>query len=339
MSDVEQLDLDSIYALANSALLSRGFSADQAGAIARNVTAAERDGCVSHGLFRIPFYVAAAANDDCDASAVPQHLAAAGAVVHIDAGHGFCPLALETGLPLLVDSAKKHGIAALAIRRVYNIAALWPEVEWLAERGLVSFAYTASNACVAPAGGTQPVYGTNPMAFGFPRVGAQPLVFDQATSASARGEIQLHKREGKSLPEGWAIDTDGNPTTDPDAALAGAQLPFGGYKGSSLSLMVELLAGALIGELSSRESKQHDVNKTGAPFGGEFLIAIDPEHCKVPGATADFADRAERVFADVLSQEGTRLPSARRYAAREQSRRDGVAVSATLLQTLRGFTD
>jgi len=101
----------------------------------------------------------------------------------------------------------------------------------------VAFAFTASNACVAPAGGIQPVFGTNPMAFGFPRSSGPPLVFDQATSASARGEIQLHKREGKPLPEGWAIDADGQPTTDPEAALAGAQLPFGGYKGSSLSLM------------------------------------------------------------------------------------------------------
>lgn len=338
MSDTEQLDLDAIHTLANDALIAKGFSTEQAGAIARNVTAAERDGCVSHGLFRIPFYVAAAKNDDCNAQAVPRPVDATGAVVHIDAGHGFCPLALETGLPLLADAAREHGIAALAIRRVYNIAALWPEVEWLAERGLVGFAFTASNACVAPAGGTKPVFGTNPMAFGFPRKGdTPPLVFDQATSASARGEIQLHKRAGKPIPEGWAIDSDGKPTTDPDAALAGAQLPFGGYKGASLSLMVELLAGALIGELSSRESKEHDVNKTGAPFGGEFLIAIDPQRCATPGQSADHGARAERLFADVLSQPGTRLPSARRYAAREQSRASGVAVASSLLETIRGY--
>ena len=169
-------------------------------------------------------------------------------VVHVDACNGFCPLALQTGLGPLQEKTKRHGIAALAIHNTFNIAALWPEVETLANEGLVAFAFTAANAYVAPAGGTKPLFGTNPMAFGFPRKNHPPLVFDQASSASARGEIQLHLRDGKPLPEGWAIDKHGKPTTDPAAALEGAQLPFGGYKGSSLALMVELLAGALIGD-------------------------------------------------------------------------------------------
>ena len=337
MSDTETLDLEAIHALAGTALQAQGFSSAQAEAIARNVTAAERDGCLSHGLFRIPFYVAAASNEDCDPSAVPRLHPAKGAVVQVDAGHGFCPLALEVGLEALADTARTLGIALLAIRRVYNIAALWPEVEWLAERGLVGFACTTSVAYVAPAGGTKPVFGTNPMAFGFPRTDGPPYVFDQASSVSARGEIQLHLREGKPLPAGWAIDADGQATTDPEAALAGAQLPFGGYKGASLAMMVELLAGPLIGELSSRESQAHDVNNTGAPFGGEFLLAIDPEHCAAPGQKADHGARAERLFADVLSQEGTRLPSARRFAARERHQSEGAAVSASLLETLRGY--
>lgn len=335
MTPTERLDLAAIERLALKALLAKGFSEGQAAAIAANVTAAERDGCRSHGLFRIPFYVAASGNADCDPAAVPALAPGQGSVIHVDAGHGFCPLALEIGLGPLSSAAREYGIAALAIRRVYNIAALWPEVERLASEGLVAFAFTASNASVAPAGGTQPVFGTNPIAFGFPRSSAPPLVFDQATSASARGEIQLHKREGKSLPEGWAIDRDGQPTTDPEAALAGAQLPFGGYKGSSLSLMVELLAGALIGELSSRESSAHDVNQTGAPFGGEFLIAIDPARCAPPGQAPDHDVRAERLFSDVLSQPGTRLPSSRRYTERERSMVEGVEVAAPLLQTLR----
>ncbi len=337
MTPTERLDLATIESLACDALLAKGFSHGQASAIASNVTAAERDGCLSHGLFRIPFYVAASGNADCDPTAEPVLFQPDGAVVHVDAGHGFCPHALDVGLEPLADTARQYGIAALAVRRVYNIAALWPEVERLATEGLTAFAFTASNACVAPAGGTKPVFGTNPMAFGFPRSSGPPLVFDQATSASARGEIQLHKREGKSLPEGWAIDADGQPTTDPEAALAGAQLPFGGYKGSSLSLMVELLAGPLIGELSSRESAAHDVNKTGAPFGGEFLIAIDPQRCAPPGQAVDHDARAERILADVLAQDGTRLPSSRRFAARERSLVDGVDVSVHLLETIRGY--
>ena len=331
MSDVKRLSLDDIHQLANTILKSKGFSDDQAGAIADTVTAAERDGCQSHGLFRIPFYVKALSNEHANPIIAPTVSLTESAVVHVDAHGGFCPLALRIGEPLLVAKARKHGIAALAIHDTYNIAALWPEVERLAEQGLVAFAFTAANSFVAPAGGTKPLFGTNPMAFGFPRHEQPPLVFDQASSASARGEIQLHQRERKSIPEGWAIDVNGQPTTDPDAALAGAQLPFGGHKGSSIALMVELLAGALIGDLFSSESSAADTQNVGAPLGGEFIIAIDPAHCS--GST-NHVLRAEQLFADVLEQPGTRLPSQRRYSTRISHLAEGVDVSLKMLEDL-----
>jgi len=335
MTDAVRLSLDEVRDLATRVLVTRGFSDAQALAVATTVTAAERDGCTSHGLFRIPFYVAALGNEAVDARAEPVVATDDSAVVHVDGALGFCPLALERGLPALAERARRHGIAALAIHDVYNIAALWPEVERLAGEGLVAFAFTASNACVAPAGGTKPVYGTNPMAFGWPRADRPPMVFDQASSACARGEIQLHLRAGEPLPEGWAIDERGEPTTDPATALAGAQLPFGGHKGAAIALMVELLAGALIGDLFSAESKARDTAKTGAPFGGEYLIAIDPtRHARaapVPrGPAGGHLERAEGLFAEVLSQDGTRLPSDRRYAARERSVVDGVEVQGEL---------
>jgi len=339
MPDTLRLSLADIEALANRALAAKGFSAEQAGAIAVTVTAAERDGCTSHGLFRIPFYVAALANDNVDARAVPLVHADDSAVVHVEGGRGFCPLALAAGLPPLADAARRLGIAALAVHDIYNIAALWPEVERLADEGLVAFAFTASNACVAPAGGTRPIYGTNPMAFGWPRSGRPPLVFDQASSACARGEIQLHLRAGEPLPPGWAIDDQGKPTTDPAAALAGAQLPFGGHKGAAIALMVELLAGALIGNLFSHESKARDTAKTGAPFGGEYLIAIDPErHARDTGSGTHLA-RAEELFALILEQDGTRLPSDRRYATRPVHVRDGADVDAALVEKIKAFAE
>ena len=330
MTEQIQMSLEDIRRRANDALLAHNFSADQAKCIADTVTIAERDGCTSHGLFRIPFYISALKNPNTDARAEPTLRVSESAVVHVDAHGGFCPLALQRGLPALVSKATEHGIAALAIHDTYNIAALWPEVEWLAEQGLVAFAFTNANAYVAPAGGQKPVYGTNPMAFGFPRNAHPPMVFDQASSVSARGEIQLHLREGKSLPEGWAIDEHGKPTTDPQRALAGAQLPFGGHKGASLALMVELLAGALIGDLFSIESSEHDTHGIGAPLGGEFIIAISPKHC----GPDNHRERAEQLFAAILDQPGTRLPSDRRYQKRKTSMREGVAVSAQILKEI-----
>lgn len=327
------LTLEEISQLALQTLVANGFSNDQASSIAQTVTAAERDGCRSHGLFRISFYVAALKNPEADAKATPELTVTDSSVVHVDALKGFCPLALRTGLPSLIEKVRLHGTAALAIHNTYNIAALWPEVEMLAEQGLVAFAFTGANAYVAPAGGTRPVFGTNPMAFGFPREKHPPLVFDQASSASARGEIQLHLRDGKPLPDGWAIDSNGKPTNDPAAALEGAQLPFGGYKGAALALMVELLAGALIGDNFSIESSEQDSHAVGAPLGGEFLMAIDPAHF---GATNHLA-RSEYLFEQILAQPGTRLPSQRRYDARIESQAHGVKVANVLLEELEGL--
>jgi len=334
------ISLKEVHELASGALLASGFSEPQATAIATTVTAAERDGCTSHGLFRIPFYIAALKNPRANAQAVPELSVTESSVVHVDAQCGFCPLALQMGIEPLQEKTKRHGIAALAIHNTFNIAALWPEVEALANEGLVAFAFTGANAYVAPAGGIKPLFGTNPMAFGFPRKDRPPLVFDQASSASARGEIQLHLRDGKSLPEGWAIDKDGNPTTDPAAALEGAQLPFGGYKGSSLALMVELLAGALIGDMFSRESSADDTHSSGAPFGGEFIMAIDPHHCADENQSSNrHLERAEILFTELLNQPGTRLPSDRRYSARKINQQKGVTVNAALFEELTKLTN
>ena len=205
MTDQVHLTLDEVHALAVAALTAQGFSADQAFAVADTVTAAERDDCKAHGLFRIPFYVKALQNPSVDPTATPAITDLSAGVVHVDALFGFAPLALKLGADPLTEKAKSQGIAALCINNAYHIAALWPEVERLAERGLVAFAFTAALPYVAPAGGIKPVYGTNPMAFAWPRQGRPPMVFDQASSMTARGEIQLHLRDGKSLPEGWSV--------------------------------------------------------------------------------------------------------------------------------------
>ncbi|HEX9867211.1 MAG TPA: Ldh family oxidoreductase, partial [Candidatus Tectomicrobia bacterium] len=276
MTDLARLTLDQVYTLTLQVLQAHGVSVDQAQAIADTITAAERDDCKSHGLFRLPGYISSVRSGKVTPGAVPQLRDLAPAIVQVDGQNGFAPLALRLGCMPLAEKARRHGIAALAVTRIYHFAALWPEVEALAAQGLVALACTAAMSYVAPAGGNKPLYGTNPMAFAWPRVGHPPLVFDQASSASARGEIQLHLRAGAPLPEGWAINAEGHPTTDPAAALDGAQLPFGGYKGAAIALMIELLAGALIGEVFSFEASARDNHDGGPPLGGEFIIAVDP---------------------------------------------------------------
>ncbi len=328
--DQVHLTLEDVRRLAKHSLTNHDVSDAQAIAVADNVTGAERDGCKSHGLFRIPGYVASVRSGKVTGTAVPTVHDLAPGVVQVNAENGFAPLAFEVGRQPLIDKARSQGIAALAITNNYHFAAVWPETESLAEDGLVAMAFVSSLSFVAPAGGTKPLYGTNPFAFAWPWADRPPMVFDQASSASARGEIQIHQRDGVPIPHGWGIDSEGKPTTDAAEILAGAQLPFGGYKGAAIALMVELMAGALIGDVFSFEASRAYNGDGGPSKGGECIIAIDPSRCvDGRGAAAQLA-HAEGLFREILSQPGTRLPSDRRYEARSRTPTDGVHIPAAL---------
>ncbi|MEM8625501.1 MAG: Ldh family oxidoreductase [Pseudomonadota bacterium] len=333
MTDRIVMSLEEVDALVRHALEANGASPVQARAVARIVTMAERDICESHGLFRVPGYVASLRSGKVDGKAVPVLSQPAPSVIAVDAKKGFAPLALETGLGPLADLAHETGVAALAVRRCHHFAALWPEVETLAEAGLVGLAVTAATPMVAPAGGTRPLYGTNPVAFAFPRDDQPPMAFDMASAAMARGDIMIHAREAELVPEGVGIGPDGAPTTDPAAVLAGAQLPFGGYKGAAIALMVELLAGAVIGDLFSFEAGR-GLKDGGPPEGGEFVLALDPARF---GHGRDWVARAETLFAEIAAIEGTRLPGDRRIANRAKTARDGIMAKAPLLAEIRSL--
>jgi delta1-piperideine-2-carboxylate reductase len=255
--------------------------------------------------------------------------------VRVDAAFGYSQLAFEMGNRILIEKAKRIGIAALAINNCFHFSALWPEVEVLASEGLAALAMTPSHSWVAPAGGTKPVFGTNPIAFAWPRPGCFPFVFDFATSAIARGDIELHRRTGKEIPLGWAVDESGQPTTDPAAALRGAMLTFGGHKGSALSAMVELLAGPLIGDLTSAESQRFDGGVGATPCHGELILAFNPSLFAATSAE-DNEQRAEALF-DAIVGQGARLPSQRRFEARARSEANGVNVPAPLLAEVKAL--
>ncbi len=325
-----RLTLDEVRVLAKAALTRAGCNEANARAVADTVTRAERDHAKSHGLFRIPGYVKSLANGKINGTATPVLNKLGPAIVQVDGNLGLAPLALEVGHDPLVECARETGIAALAIRRTHHYAALWPETEALAEKGLVGMAFVNSPPYVAPAGGSKRLFGTNPMSFAWPRKGRPPMVWDQASAAMARGELQIASRDDHAVPEGVGLDADGHATVDPAAILAGAQLPFGGYKGGAIALMVDLLCGPLIGEVSSVEAGEQDNGDGGPATGGELLIAISPDRL----GGEDPVGRAERVFEGMLAQTGVRLPGDRRLAARERTPTEGVEVPASLHRTL-----
>lgn len=318
MTDKVFLTLDEVYDLSVKALVANGLSEDHARANAAVMRDCQRDECHSHGIYRVVVCVSTLRKGKVAPAAVPEVFDQTPSLVKVDAKKGFSLLAFEAGLPLLVEKAKANGVAAMVIRNCFHFSALWPEVERLAEHGLAGLAMNPSHSWVAPAGGKVPVFGTNPFAFAWPRPNRHPFAFDFATSAMARGDMELLHRAGKPLPPGTAINADGEPTTDPKEAFeGGAMLPFGGHKGSALSLMIELIAGPLIGDMTSVESMAFDDGDKATPLHGELLIAFDPEKM-IGGDPASHLMRAEALLQSITDQ-GARLPGDRRHAARERT--------------------
>ena len=323
------LSLEEIYTLAQSTLLANGCDDANASAIADIVTRAERDGSHSHGLFRMPGYVQGLRSGKVDGKAIPSVNKKTPAIINVD-GHGcYAPLAQAVGLPVLAEAANDIGIAALSLTGVHHFAALWPETEYLADRGLVGVACTAYKPTVAPAGSTQKLFGTNPLSFAWPRPGKSPVCFDMATSSMALGDVQIAARDGKEVPPGTGLDSDGNATTDPAKIAAGVLLPFGGYKGSAIAMMVELLAAGLTSEAFSFEAEENDNNDGAPPRGGEMIIALSPQLIAGEGWEAHVETFMDRL----TSLEGVRVPGARRHKNRLDT--GARTINEALVETIR----
>jgi delta1-piperideine-2-carboxylate reductase len=307
------LTLSEILELAKKTLLANGCDEENASILADTIMRAERDGSVSHGLFRLPAYVAGLKSKKINGKARPELENVAPSIIKVLGNNAVAPMVLSLGLPAVIDLAKKNGVAVLAIKNSHHMAALWPETEAIAEAGLVGIACTSYKPAVAPAGATKPLYGTNPISFAWPRPGKTPVVYDMATASMAMGEVQIAKREGHKVPLGTGLTKEGKETIDPgEIADGGVILPFGGYKGSSIAMMVELLAGALIGENFSFETAAKDNNDGGPPSGGEFIIAISPDKI----SDKDWDKHADEFFSKMSAMDGVRLPGERRHKNR-----------------------
>ena len=307
------LTLDEIFNLAKKTLLANNCDDETASILAELIMKAEIDGSLSHGLFRLPAYVSGLKSGKINGKARPEFKKISPSVIKVLGNNCLAPVVLNKGIPELVKAAKENGVAVLAITNSHHMAAMWPETEMIAEQGLVSFACTSYKPAVAPAGATKPLFGTNPISFAWPRPGKTPVVYDMATASMAMGEVQVAKREGHKVPLGTGLNKEGKETTDPaEIADGGVLLPFGGYKGSGIAMMVELLAGALVGDNFSYETASKDNNDGGPPSGGEFILAISPD--KLSGN--NWNKHSNEFFDKMKSMDGVRLPGERRHKNR-----------------------
>ncbi|WP_333694165.1 Ldh family oxidoreductase [Phaeobacter italicus] len=334
MTATETLTLTEIEDLAFRALVNAGTSEANARPLAVATAMTEADGVASHGLAYIPIYAQHVECGKVDGQAVPKLDTPRPAVVTVDGGTGFAHSSIDAGFEKLIPLAREMGVAVLAINNSYNCGVLGVHTQRLAQAGLLGIGFTNAPASIAPSGGAKPVLGTNPFSIAAPDAeGNAALLIDQSASTIAKSEVMKHAREGNPVPEGWVLDAEGQPTTDPEAGLKGSMVPSGGYKGVGIALTVELMAAAMTGATLGAVASPFSGTAGGPPKTGQFFIAIDPQ------ATAGglFQEKLSELIASFRDQDGARLPGDGRHQARIRAARDGVAVNAALLEKVRAL--
>lgn len=329
MTDTANISISNAEALIAQALSANGVPEPAAASVASALVAAEAEGQVGHGFSRLTDYVAQVRSGKIRAIAEATLRQVQTTSVVVDAGFGFAYPALELAVEAVSRLAGEHGSAVAVVTRSHHCGALSVQVDRIARHGLIGIMMANTPAAIAPWGAKTPFYGTNPIAFAAPRPGRDPLVIDLSLSTVARGKVMNAKKTGQPIPEGWALDSEGRPTNDPAAGLAGSMVPVGGPKGTALALMVEILAAVLGGANLSSEASSFFEAEGPAPGTGQFLLALAPPD------GPDFLRRIEALLSLVGGMEGARLPGSRREAALTKSRAQGLDVSSNYIALAR----
>ncbi|MEZ5659580.1 MAG: Ldh family oxidoreductase [Burkholderiaceae bacterium] len=338
MSENRILSLAEATDLTRDALGAAGAAPLHAEATACALVRAQSEGLASHGLSRVPQYASFLRNGRARGDARPSVRHERAAAVLIDADDGLAFAACAMGVREAMNRADGQGVAIAAITNSHHFGVAAHHLLPAAEAGLVGLALGNSPAAMPVPGGRRPILGTNPLAAVFPRPGADPLVIDLSLSEVARGRIALAANRGEPIPAGWALDADGEPTTDARAALGGSMLPLGSAggsaKGGMIALLIELLAVTLTGAQFGAEADSFFEDAGNRPRLGQIFILIDPG--ALAGRTV-YADRLEALIAAMVLDPQVRLPGARRNALRRRAQVDGLLVPATLVAQIEAL--
>ena len=269
------VDLTELERFSHRVLEASGLPSEDAALVAASVGYAHRHGKGTHGAGRLPIYVERLRKGLMNARTPLAEISCAPALALLDAGDGFGQVAAARGMDRAVEMARQAGIGLVGIRHSHNFGTAAFVAARAVEAGMAAVVLSNAAPAIAPTGGRRAVFGTNPIAFGFPAPdGHPPVILDMATSVAARGKIRQAAASGEAIPPGWALDADGAPTTDPAAALVGSMLPIGGAKGYGLSVVVDIMAGLMTRSASGGAARNLN-NPDGPSRCGHMLIAID----------------------------------------------------------------
>jgi (2R)-3-sulfolactate dehydrogenase (NADP+) len=323
---------DELQTLVVAALQKAGASYHQANTTASALVAAEASGLPSHGLSRVPMYVDHLKAGRVIGDALPTVKNQRPSAVLIDAGNGFAFPACRMAIEEAIARAAVTGIAIAAVTNSHHFGMASYHLDAVARAGMVGIACGNSPAAMPAAGGKRPIFGTNPIAAVFPRQGAEPVSIDMSLSEVARGKLMVAAKKGETIPLGWALDIDGNPTTDPKKGMAGSMLPTGGVKGAMLALMIELLATTLTGAHFGAEADTFFVAEGNQPRLGQVFIVIDPA---AMGGLVVYTERIEALILAMLVDEGVRLPGKRRFDLLRKADQNGIEVSPASIDAIK----
>jgi (2R)-3-sulfolactate dehydrogenase (NADP+) len=317
-----------------AALVGAGTAPANTGYMTDAILDTELSGLTGHGFYWLQYYCAHLASGKVKGKVKPSVKKLSAVSFRVDAKNGFAHPAIEAGFAKLIPAAKKHGVAAMGVTRSYSAATLGFHTGYLARHGLVAFGFTNAMPTIAPVGGRIPVIGTNPLSFAVPGPkGKIAFLIDQSSSTVAWTAVKRAAEQGKAIPLGWALDSDGNPTADPNKGLAGSMAPFGGYKGFGQGLIVEVMSAAMTGACLGPDMGSF-TEDDGRPIGcGQFFIALDPKIF----AGGVFAKQMGKLVHSIVSQKGARLPNARRAENVERLSREGLTLEREIFDRLSGY--
>ncbi len=329
-----QLSIGQATDLVTQALAAAGANNTMARSVARALVLAESQGLSGHGLSRVGQYTTHLRNGRANGAAIAKVARQKGAALLVDAGTGLafpaCDLAIETA----IATARELGVCFAGVTNSHHAGVMVDHLRPVAQAGMVAIAFANSPAAMPAAGGKHPVFGTNPVAAIFPRRNGDPLMIDLSLSEVARGKLMVAAKAGQAIPLGWALDADGEPTTDPHKGMMGSMLPVGAAsspKGAMLALMVELMVTAVIGAQFGFEASSFFVDEGNQPRIGQAFIVIDPGAL---AGTDAYYDRMETVITEMLRDDGVRLAGARRLVLERKAATDGLQVADAVVAQL-----
>jgi (2R)-3-sulfolactate dehydrogenase (NADP+) len=332
MQEKTNIGIDEALELVQNAFVASGLNQQSAQSVARALVMAEAEGQVGHGFSRVGDYIAQMKSGKINAEATPFVVSRSPSYLHVSADNGFAYPALDFAVEQAVTMAETTGCVAIAVSQSNHCGTLASHVEKLAMQGMIGLMVANTPAAIAPWGGNKPLYGTNPIAFAAPRAVQDPLVIDLSLSVVARGKVMNAKKTGQTIPEGWALDKDGQSTTDPSAALdGGTMVPIGEAKGTALALMVEILAASLTGANTSADMPSFFAPSGPSANAGQFLIAIKPNDMGGPMM------RIEALLNDIAETPGARLPGVRRIEARNHALKEGLYVPSQYVADIQAM--